>query len=64
MNKQSASNRMSSWDYWDFNDQSNIQFSQFNIDLHADVDKLVQICDLFIECCSLKIWADFMLKII
>ncbi len=60
----SASDRASSWDRWDFDDWSSVQFSQFNIDLHADVDKLIQICDSFIECCLLKIWANLMLKIV
>ncbi len=62
--RQSASDRASSWDCWDFDDRSNVQFSQPNIDLHADVDKLIQIRDSFIERYSLKIWADLMLKII
>ncbi len=64
LSRQSASDRASSWDCWDFDDQLNVQFNQSNIDLHANVDKLVQIHDLFIEHYSLKIWADLMLKII
>ncbi len=59
-----ADDRASSLSSWCFDDWSSIQFSQFNIDLHANVDKLVQVRDSFIERYLLKIWADLMLKII
>ena len=61
---QCARDRLSSLNHWCFDNWSSVQFSQFNIDSHADVDKLIQIRDSFFECCLLKIWADLMLKII
>ncbi len=64
LNSQCARDRLSSLNHWCFDNWSSVQFSQFNIDSHADVDKLIQIRDSFIERCSLKIWADLMLKII
>ncbi len=60
---QCADDRANSLSNWCFDDWLSIQFSQSNIDLHANVNKLVQVRDSFIEHCSLKIWADLMLKI-
>ncbi len=64
LNKWCADDRTSCLCCWCFDNWLSIQFSQLNIDLHADVSKLIQICDLFIDYYSLKIWTDLMLKII
>ncbi len=62
--RQDASNKASDLSRWYIEDWLSIQFYQLNIDLHADVDKFIQIHSSFIDHDSLKIWANLMLKII
>jgi len=61
---QDASDKMSNLSRWCLESWLSIQFRQSNVDLHANVDKFVQIHSLFIDRDSLKIWANLMLKII
>jgi len=61
---QDVSSRASDLSSWCLESWLSIQFRQSNVDLHANVDKFVQIHSSFIDHDSLKIWANLMLKII
>ncbi len=61
---QDASDKASDLSRWCLESWSSIQFCQLNVNLHADVNKFIQIHSSFVDHDSLKIWANLMLKII